>query len=179
MVYHMRLLKIGCTDKFISIIEALHTDMQANVAMGGHVSRDFKVMNWCVLFLPVWLLFAVADQFDPVEDVENHDLRQRITKDHVLEELEHQINTKDKKDMTEKELQFHYFKLHDFDDNNLLDGLEIVKALRHNHEQTDQQKQSTDDEVIAIVDNVLVNDDVNKDGYVSFYEFMAGQEPAT
>ena len=53
----------------------------------------------------------------------------------MLEELQHQIDTKEKKDMTESELQFHYFKLHDFDNNNLLDGLEIVKALKHNHDQ--------------------------------------------
>ena len=37
--------------------------------------------------------------------------------------------------MTDRELQFHYFKLHDFDNNNLLDGLEIVKAVKHNHDQ--------------------------------------------
>lgn len=37
--------------------------------------------------------------------------------------------------MTDKELQFHYFKLHDFDNNNLLDGLEIVKAIKHSHDE--------------------------------------------
>lgn len=54
---------------------------------------------------------------------------------HILEELEHQINTKKKEEMTDEELQFHYFKLHDFDNNNLLDGLEIVKALTHMHDE--------------------------------------------
>ena len=54
---------------------------------------------------------------------------------HVLDELEHQINTKQKSDMSDRELQFHYFKLHDYDNNNLLDGLEIVKALKHSHEE--------------------------------------------
>ena len=37
--------------------------------------------------------------------------------------------------MSDRELQFHYFKLHDYDNNNLLDGLEIVKALKHSHEE--------------------------------------------
>lgn len=35
--------------------------------------------------------------------------------------------------MSEEELQFHYFKLHDNDDNNKLDGLELVKSLIHWH----------------------------------------------
>lgn len=35
--------------------------------------------------------------------------------------------------MTEEELQFYYFKLHDFDQNNMLDGLEIIKAIKHQH----------------------------------------------
>lgn len=35
--------------------------------------------------------------------------------------------------MSEDELQFHYFKLHDNDDNNRLDGLELVKSLIHWH----------------------------------------------
>lgn len=46
------------------------------------------------------------------------------------------IPSGDKQDlskMTEEELQFHYFKLHDNDDNNRLDGLELVKSLIHWH----------------------------------------------
>lgn len=35
--------------------------------------------------------------------------------------------------MTEEELEFHYFKLHDYDNNNKLDGVEIVKAITHFH----------------------------------------------
>ena len=33
------LKKYGCTEKFVSLIEALHTGMQANVAMCGSVSK--------------------------------------------------------------------------------------------------------------------------------------------
>ena len=35
--------------------------------------------------------------------------------------------------MTEQELQFHYFKMHDSDGNNKLDGCELVKSLIHWH----------------------------------------------
>lgn len=36
--------------------------------------------------------------------------------------------------MTEEELEFHYFKMHDYDNNNKLDGVEIGKALTHFHD---------------------------------------------
>ena len=37
------LKKYGYTEKFVSLIEALHTGMRANVAMSGSVSKDFSV----------------------------------------------------------------------------------------------------------------------------------------
>ena len=44
------------------------------------------------------------------------------------------INTKPKEQMSEEELEFHYFKMHDYDNNNKLDGVEIGKALTHFHD---------------------------------------------
>lgn len=35
--------------------------------------------------------------------------------------------------MSEQELQFHYFKMHDNDNNNQLDGCELIKSLIHWH----------------------------------------------
>lgn len=35
--------------------------------------------------------------------------------------------------MSEAELQFHYFKMHDSDNNNKLDGCELIKSLIHWH----------------------------------------------
>ena len=58
------LQKFGCTAKFISIIEALHTGMQANVAMSGSVSSDFAVSNGvkqgCVLAPTLFSLYLSA-----------------------------------------------------------------------------------------------------------------------
>ena len=39
------LQKFSCIDRFINIIEALHTGMQGNVAMSGSVSGDFALSN--------------------------------------------------------------------------------------------------------------------------------------
>ena len=33
-----------------------------------------------------------------------------------------------------EEMEFHYFKLHDYDNNNKLDGLELAAAMTHYHE---------------------------------------------
>lgn len=40
---------------------------------------------------------------------------------------------KPEKDMSPQELQLHYFKMHDYDGNNLLDGLELATAITHVH----------------------------------------------
>jgi len=48
---------------------------------------------------------------------------------HLKEHLKDQIEMD--KSMTEEEMQFHYFKMHDYDNNNKLDGTEIVKAFTH------------------------------------------------
>ena len=58
------LKKYGCTEKFVSLIEALHTGMQANVAMSGSVSTDFLESNGvkqgCVLVPTVFSLYLAA-----------------------------------------------------------------------------------------------------------------------
>ena len=58
------LKKYGCTEKFVSLIEALHTGMQANVAMCGSVSTDFSESNGvkqgCVLAPTVFSLYLAA-----------------------------------------------------------------------------------------------------------------------
>ena len=34
----------------------------------------------------------------------------------------------------EEAMQFHYFKLHDYDNNNKMDGLELGAAMTHYHD---------------------------------------------
>ena len=62
----------------------------------------------------------------------HHDpMTDNINKDHVLDHLDGVIN-KPKEKMTQDEQNFYYFKLHDYDNNNMLDGLELVSAFAHN-----------------------------------------------
>ncbi|XP_076464852.1 multiple coagulation factor deficiency protein 2 homolog isoform X5 [Babylonia areolata] len=112
--------------------------------------------------------------------------------DHILEHLQNVIKTKPKEQMSEEELEFHYFKMHDYDNNNKLDGVEIGKALTHFHDddhgdaatdaaETQQQRkhyktpQIYEEELEEMIDDVLRDDDLNHDGYVDYSEFMKGQ----
>ena len=105
------------------------------------------------------------------------------------------------KNMTEEERDYHYFRLHDFDKNDLLDGLEVLKAMSHSHaknnkdeEDPDQLEESSFDDMVVMIDKVneynihrisnnictlycqvLEKDDVNKDGFLSYSEFVAGR----
>ncbi|XP_076238545.1 uncharacterized protein LOC143181807 isoform X2 [Calliopsis andreniformis] len=68
----------------------------------------------------------------------NHEHSQQILnaaniaheKAHIAEHMEVPIDTSK---MTDQELQFHYFKMHDADNNNKLDGCELIKSLIHWH----------------------------------------------
>jgi hypothetical protein len=61
----------------------------------------------------------------------NQQVKTNMNQDHVFEHLEGVIN-KPKEQMTQEEQNFYYFKLHDYDNNNKLDGLELVSAFAHN-----------------------------------------------
>ncbi|KAK7104183.1 multiple coagulation factor deficiency protein 2 homolog isoform X5 [Littorina saxatilis] len=105
--------------------------------------------------------------------------------EHIIEHLQDQIKTKPKEQMSEEELEFHYFKMHDYDNNNKLDGVEIGKALTHFHddheppvgeEKKAEPKIFSDEEIGNIVDTVISDNDADGDGYVEYFEFKRSQE---
>lgn len=57
-----------------------------------------------------------------------------------------------------------------------------VFAADEGHEETDQQRQErkvfSDDELSNIVDLVLQEDDLDKDGYIEYVEFVTAQRKA-
>ena len=78
-------------------------------------------------------------------------------------------------------MDFHYFKIHDYDNNNKLDGLELAAALTHFHEEghghegRSQSIDMEDSELESLVEGILGDDDLNKDGYIDYYEFKQAQ----
>lgn len=81
--------------------------------------------------------------------------------------------------MTDQELQFHYFKMHDADNNNKLDGCELIKSLIHWHGVEEasrpEERSYSDEEISKLVDNVLKNMDMNGDGWITYPEFLRGK----
>ncbi len=67
--------KYGCTEKFTTMIEALHTGMMANVSDGGEVSESFRVTNmvkWDGVLAPtiisIFLSAMLDDAFRDIGD---------------------------------------------------------------------------------------------------------------
>ncbi|XP_058806321.1 multiple coagulation factor deficiency protein 2 homolog isoform X2 [Phymastichus coffea] len=101
-------------------------------------------------------------------------------KAHIAEHLDIPMDTNK---MSEQELQFHYFKMHDADNNNKLDGCELIKSLIHwhegNKEGTNKEKKIfKDEELSALIDPILAMDDTNNDGFIDYPEFIQAQQKA-
>ena len=62
-----------------------------------------------------------------------HDKARIQDREHIKEHLHGVLGEPDVSKMSEEELQFHYFKMHDNDNNNKLDGCELIKSLIHWH----------------------------------------------
>ena len=75
--------------------------------------------------------------------------------------------------------------MHDTNNDNRLDGLEVVAAFDHVHQEdnansTDQtppvHDRLADEELIRLVDDILKEEDLDRDGYISYEEFKRAIE---
>ncbi|XP_010574805.1 PREDICTED: multiple coagulation factor deficiency protein 2 isoform X1 [Haliaeetus leucocephalus] len=100
-----------------------------------------------------------------------------VLKIHIMEHLEGVIE-KPESEMSPQELQLHYFKMHDYDGNNLLDGLELATAISHVHKEEggEHTQAMKEEELISLIDDVLRDDDKNNDGYIDYAEFAKSLE---
>ena len=72
--------------------------------------------------------------------------------------------------------------MHDLNGDKRLDGLELFALLMHSLPEVAPSNASPnsraiaeDDRLAELIDDVLVTDDLNHDGYLSFAEFRRGQ----
>lgn len=135
-------------------------------------------------------------------------------REHLKEELPEYMDLEKIQAMSEKELDFHYFRMHDFDDNLKLDGLELLAALGHVIGEDDEEEEAQEGEeakkegkgspddalkglseeeqkvvrnyryqkweeswkfYIELVDGVLEKNDLDKDGFINWREFVRGR----
>ncbi|CAM5135603.1 unnamed protein product [Natator depressus] len=141
-------------------------------------SRMFSVyLLFCLV--TAFLISSVAEKHAE----ENHQANIRLDKnlvqdkDHIMEHLEGVID-KPESEMSPQELQLHYFKMHDYDGNNLLDGLELATAISHVHKEEggEHSQAMKEEELISLIDDVLRDDDKNNDGYIDYAEFAKSLE---
>ncbi|KAM5164817.1 multiple coagulation factor deficiency protein 2 [Mantella aurantiaca] len=133
---------------------------------------------FCCLLSAALILSTLAEEHaHPKVEEEQHagsrfDKNVIQDKDHIMEHLEGVVN-KQESEMSPQELQLHYFKMHDYDGNNLLDGLELATAISHVHKSgSAEHAQPIDEqELITLIDDVLKDDDLNDDGYIDYAEF--------
>ncbi|EFN86199.1 Multiple coagulation factor deficiency protein 2-like protein [Harpegnathos saltator] len=116
-----------------------------------------------------------------VKLTEDSELLHDVT--HLKEDLGPLANQLDFSKMTDQEIEFHYFKVHDFDNNIKLDGLEILHAVQHTlHEKEleddDDNKKDKHDlpSIVGLIDRALDQDDVNNDGYLEYVEYVIGKK---
>ncbi|XP_050522746.1 multiple coagulation factor deficiency protein 2 homolog [Daktulosphaira vitifoliae] len=135
-----------------------------------------------------------VNQGQGYEHHQPHHQQQVLHSSNMAEESEHikkhlDLPTLDTSKMSEQELQFHYFKMHDADNNNKLDGCELIKSLIHWHVQggndaargnapPPDDKVFLDEELMQLIDPILTMDDTNFDGFIDYPEFVIAQNKA-
>nr|XP_037280169.1 multiple coagulation factor deficiency protein 2 homolog [Rhipicephalus microplus] len=98
--------------------------------------------------------------------------------DHIKEDLANLVDIRDAGEMTEEQVTFYFFRMHDFDDNSMLDGIELTSAMQHSMEHfldSSQLGPQSFDNLIMIVDGLLTFD-TNNDGFLSYPEMRAGSK---
>lgn len=91
----------------------------------------------------------------------------------------------DVNNMTEEQTRFYYFSMHDLNKDQVIDGIEILKALTHDHEnEKGTHKEALklcllgpgvafedEEKLITMIDAVLNDLDLNGDGVVDYAEY--------
>ena len=90
-------------------------------------------------------------------------------KEHLKDEADINVD-----ELTDEELHFYYFTLHDYDKNMKLDGLEMYHGLEHHQNGTDSSL--TEEENIKFIDEILSSGDHNSDGYIDYPEYIQLQK---
>uniref|UniRef100_A0A914HK89 EF-hand domain-containing protein n=1 Tax=Globodera rostochiensis TaxID=31243 RepID=A0A914HK89_GLORO len=102
---------------------------------------------------------------------------------HIKEHLEGKVDPT--AHMTPEQLQFHYFNMHDLDKNGRLDGIELIKAITHFHQENASPGHEgasippplpNENELENMIDSILREDDFNGDGYIDYGEFLKAQK---
>ncbi|KAH6928784.1 hypothetical protein HPB50_019505 [Hyalomma asiaticum] len=145
--------------------------------------RTFAMCGFCAI-----VSFAVVAADLPPPDAsagEAAQLRKKwsaveVARDlgHIRQDVAKMIELGNAGVMSQDELSFYYFRMHDFDNNHLLDGQEMMAAMFHtsHHEEGaaahEKPEVISEADIASYVDSALLADR-NHDGYISYPELRA------
>jgi Ca2+-binding EF-hand superfamily protein len=95
------------------------------------------------------------------------------TTKHHLNPVENK--TKKSEEDDEFEAILHWFVLHDIDSNGFLDGLELFNAFNEWRRDDPNENNNNVHKITKLIDQILKEDDTNKDGLLSVDEFIFSQ----
>ena len=96
--------------------------------------------------------------------------------EHIKEDLKHLIQYSGDGTFTTEESIFYVMRMHDFDDNNQIDGLELLRAFGHAHGEDGAYhygEETPMETLVQLVDETMQYD-TNSDGLLSFAEWVKG-----
>ncbi|XP_076333907.1 longistatin-like isoform X2 [Tachypleus tridentatus] len=90
--------------------------------------------------------------------------------DHIKEDLNNILELHESGAISPNDSLFYFFRMHDFDDNKMLDGIELIVAVRHSFEHSNQPEDEMPlVEVVQIVDSFFKYDE-DKNGFLTYPE---------
>ncbi|XP_055643497.1 multiple coagulation factor deficiency protein 2 homolog [Toxorhynchites rutilus septentrionalis] len=102
-----------------------------------------------------------------------------VQDDHIQQDLKQlSISEDELARMTDEEKNFYFFKLHDSDNNDHLDGLEILHAATHHSDShvhkldREDENNSAENAVIEVIDDFLAYADLDQNGLLTYPEYM-------
>nr|XP_037280172.1 uncharacterized protein LOC119173461 [Rhipicephalus microplus] len=139
---------------------------------------------WVLLAAALWPRYAAipevddagvdqgAPSFQEIEDLRSRYSAVQISRDseHIKRDLSRVLLFAKEGNLDTEETTFYFMRMHDYDDNNQLDGLELMQAFDHLLDHNNET--STETKLVAMVDNLMAVD-ANDDGFVSFPEWLA------
>ncbi|XP_040156232.1 multiple coagulation factor deficiency protein 2 homolog [Anopheles arabiensis] len=131
-------------------------------------------------------------EFSRKADKHHLDEHLQPERDHLEDDLKRlPIGEQSLTEMSEDEKNFYYFKLHDSDNNDNLDGLEMLHAATHHHSKSDGQLHGIDraatqpgddraplldddefNHIIEVIDDFIEFADTDKNGLLNYPEYI-------
>ncbi|KAH6928783.1 hypothetical protein HPB50_019504 [Hyalomma asiaticum] len=93
---------------------------------------------------------------------------------HIKQDVAKLLHLQTTGELSAEEVYFYYFRMHDFDENNLLDGHELKVAMLHTiAHRPGAEEHSVPEEAIAGYVDAALKSDANQDGFISYPEIRA------